>query len=310
MFIFVTAGQFSCTRDLDIELPEPQKKLVLNGILTAGQSPAISVETNSGMHADSFPHSVKTARVILTERGGWSDTLLAYTSSDNYTYYLSPANRTIQQGKIYEIFAMDNKLPPVFAVTTVPDSVAFDATNLQRNKIMTDINNIKIYYDEFNLSFKDAPGEKNFYSLSVTYIDTIMQIDGNGNLVHTPILTTGCIRTSDAQIVQSSDIPVEDDRTSFNCYSSLIFSDKFIQGKSVNIPIQIMRSYDEYHAQNPVYKITLHHLSESYYQYLVTLNLQNRFRNNPFAEPVQVYNNIQNGLGIFCGKATSVKIIP
>ena len=43
------------------------------------------------------------------------------------------------------------------------------------------------------------------------------------------------------------------------------------------------------------------YISETYYEYLKTARLHDETRENPFAEPLNVYGNVENGYGIFAG---------
>ena len=43
------------------------------------------------------------------------------------------------------------------------------------------------------------------------------------------------------------------------------------------------------------------YISEAYYQYLKTARLHDDTLANPFAEPLNVYGNVENGYGIFAG---------
>ena len=47
--------------------------------------------------------------------------------------------------------------------------------------------------------------------------------------------------------------------------------------------------------------VHVQHLSKEFYTYLKYLKLYNHYHDNPFAEPVPVYSNIKNGIGIFAG---------
>jgi hypothetical protein len=51
--------------------------------------------------------------------------------------------------------------------------------------------------------------------------------------------------------------------------------------------------------------VVLLSVSESYFRYLKATEFQENNEDNPFATPVQVYNNIENGLGIFAGYSIS-----
>ena len=56
---------------------------------------------------------------------------------------------------------------------------------------------------------------------------------------------------------------------------------------------------------------TLHVLlrttTEEYYNYNYTRDLQASVESNPFAQPVQVFDNIEGGLGIFAGYSQTEK---
>ncbi len=47
-------------------------------------------------------------------------------------------------------------------------------------------------------------------------------------------------------------------------------------------------------------------VTESYYQYHTTSDLQDWNEGDPFAQPVQVFSNIPNGLGILMGSTLDI----
>jgi hypothetical protein len=52
-------------------------------------------------------------------------------------------------------------------------------------------------------------------------------------------------------------------------------------------------------------RFTLSHSKEEYYKYFRSVRLQSNASGNPFAQPVQVYSNVDGGLGIFAGYTVS-----
>ena len=52
-------------------------------------------------------------------------------------------------------------------------------------------------------------------------------------------------------------------------------------------------------------RVYLHNISKSYYYYRTSLELYQSASGNPFAQPVQVYSNIENGFGVFAGSQIS-----
>jgi hypothetical protein len=51
--------------------------------------------------------------------------------------------------------------------------------------------------------------------------------------------------------------------------------------------------------------VTLRTISEDFYNYKITGSLHDNSSGNPFAQPVNVYKNIENGFGIFAGYSES-----
>ncbi|MFY9151488.1 MAG: DUF4249 domain-containing protein [Prolixibacteraceae bacterium] len=90
-----------------------------------------------------------------------------------------------------------------------------------------------------------------------------------------------------------------------------IFPDDYFQGKEYSIQTLtsvFSHEYDGYPTDNLTYFnhqvysrkiIQIQKLSKSFYNYMKYLRLYSFYRDDPFAEPVPVYSNIENGAGIF-----------
>ncbi len=69
--------------------------------------------------------------------------------------------------------------------------------------------------------------------------------------------------------------------------------------------------YGSSYGTNQIYErneIHVQKLSKDLYNYLKYLKLYNFYHDNPFAEPVPIYSNIKNGVGIFAGYNDEVKL--
>jgi hypothetical protein len=85
-----------------------------------------------------------------------------------------------------------------------------------------------------------------------------------------------------------------------------IFDDRLFNGE--NYPVDIV--FDKYSIHNTdSLLLKVHSLSEAYYNYLKRFELKSNTSGNPFAEPVQMFTNINCGRGIFAGYNTTQKII-
>ena len=99
-----------------------------------------------------------------------------------------------------------------------------------------------------------------------------------------------------------------------------IFTDDYFQGKEYSLKFQVFNGYHGSYGGgggsgysdpgNPNlssgiiyqrYIIHVQKLSKELFNYLKYLNLYDFYHDNPFSEPVPVYSNIKNGIGIFAG---------
>ena len=178
----------------------------------------------------------------------------------------------------------------------------------------------------------DDPPEENFYSLVIaTRREFVVGRDIDNNGVPDPVLRE--FTRSEASM--RSDDPVVDN-PSDDYVSELLFKDVNFNGQEYALKLYMRQTTSA--TQNPTYpalfardfyqlgedeyvydldgKIVykpgdsfptdfmyalLRTVTEEYYQYNYTRKLQSFVRNNPFAQPVQVFDNIENGLGIFAG---------
>ena len=83
-----------------------------------------------------------------------------------------------------------------------------------------------------------------------------------------------------------------------------LFSDELFDGRETEIRIE----FYHYQYYNPTdqpdsvrYFLNVRHVSENYYRYTTTKELQSSVDDNPFAQAAQVYTNITNGYGVFAG---------
>lgn len=89
----------------------------------------------------------------------------------------------------------------------------------------------------------------------------------------------------------------------YNTYS--LFTDELIAGKEYNLTMQFHHNAPDtdYYEFNHLY-FMLHSLSRDLYLYLQSLSAQDQTRDNFLAEPVLVYTNITNGLGVVGAMST------
>lgn len=80
------------------------------------------------------------------------------------------------------------------------------------------------------------------------------------------------------------------------------FDDQLFDGQRVKIKffVKILGAVGGTQRMSKV-NFRLESITESYYKYYESVNLQRAVEGDPFAQPVPIYNNIENGYGIFGG---------
>ena len=91
--------------------------------------------------------------------------------------------------------------------------------------------------------------------------------------------------------------------------SYLVFDDQLFNGQNKTFPIDISKEIAEYGTDSVIYKISLFSIPRDLYLYAKTSQAQLNSGNSPFSEPVMVYNNVNNGYGIFAGMSFSTDSI-
>ena len=79
-----------------------------------------------------------------------------------------------------------------------------------------------------------------------------------------------------------------------------MLKDENFDGQNYSLTFSVI-NYAELKDLDLFGEIRLVNTSEAYFNYLKSFNIYQRAINNPFATPVQVYSNVNDGMGIFAG---------
>ena len=222
-------------------------------------------------------------------------------------------------GSSYRIVVTSNG-KQIEAETTIPNKA--EVVSVDTTKIITDSYNSK--QTQFNVKIKDQEGD-DFYRIIVSN-ETLMlryNVDGKG---------------SDKYYLEKNQNPISSDDPVFNSLfnnfggetmdmgpanDDYIFPDDYFKNKEYSIHFRdnsySFRNYFYRDPINPSFytgikliyeRNTVHilKLSKELYNYMKYLRLYNYYHDDPFSEPVPVYSNIKNGIGIFAGFNDDAKI--
>jgi len=271
---------YSCEKIIDIDIPERERKVVLNSLITPDSLVEIHLsESESILKAGFSMDIIENATVQLYENNSFVTRLLytgegCYVSSDFYPREENP----------YRVEVSVPGKDPVSSSVLIPDPV----------KIISIDTNIVIIDKEWaelqvRLKFVDPKEIENYY---------IVKAKAYGKEPENPALfgPMNVYLESESPIISQYGKPE----------GGLVFSDKLIDGSTHELSFDLYFYPYGSDSLSTLIHFYLQSISESYYYYVVSKAMQEELTDNPFAEPVQVYNNIEGGLGIFGAYSSSV----
>jgi hypothetical protein len=262
----------SCERDANIEVPVAQPQLVVGSFLSTDQdsffvSLTLSNPVFSGNNSQTRNEIVRNATVVISD--GTSSAPLIF-SNQFEQYYVASSVYALVPGRIYTL----NVSTPggLKAQGTCRLVSASSVAN-----IYTGIDSI-VKSDEFGyreveyrltVRWDDVPEEKNYYRVYAVAKQVYF-----GDTIYTPV-------------------------SGYN--DVYLKSDEGKDGQSLKETLYINSSRGVFEDGGDGligYEVYVLKTDEHYYRYYKSLS--NYSGDDPFSEPVLIYTNVENGLGIFC----------
>jgi hypothetical protein len=291
---------FACTKIIDVDSVDPNAKIVVSSIFYSEELWDVKVTNSIGHGGNGRINTIENAMVnILDKNSNLIETLRLKTESfpgvPTYSYYRTRNNNKPIEGESYKIEVSAPGYETVFAESNIPnhtDIVSFNKTS------STDIEgNMK---RSATIQFLDRSGVKDYYVISLTQYN--YKIDTNPS----SIIDTSYLSKSES-LLTSYSLEVEAPRINRDV---LYISDKSFNGDLHSISFNY-KLVDDSSINGNLYRtvVSMSALSEAAFEFYTTLNKHEDQLNNPFSEPVRIYSNIENGLGIFGGLSFASKEI-
>ena len=314
----------ACETTVEVDIPRDATKPTVNAFFTPDSVWSVALSQNRYILDNNRFKSLPEATVEVWQ-GEQLVTELQYQGENvlkGYSIYRA-TDAYPQADDDYTLRVSHPDYGDLIASSQVPSppqivSVTFDVLDVRQEGQF--VNNQIAYGLTLHL---DDPPQENFYSLSlILRFEDFGTIDINGNNML-------LIEDNDLLVSIQSDDPVVDN--AFSSYrDELLFKDVSFNGQQYEMKVygafetddpryfqlfdegfalneeaydkegNIVRQAGDTTGVNTLHAI-LRNTTEEYYNYNYTRDLQVSVENNPFAQPVQVYDNIENGLGIFAG---------
>ena len=219
-------------------------------------------------------------------------------------YYIYNSSTVAEIGVDYKIEVSVDDLPSVSATARIPEPVvplesAFDSYTVEE---LYDQLYLK---GEYSIVVQDPAGEANFYQpkLFVYFSDSIFE--NNYDFELDTLIWGDLLYINEGYTEVYRESETSDFDLGFESYSD-VYNDNLFDGNQKTFNYNFNTQYiGGPNSFNRRLVVELTSLSEEYYNYVDSRSRQQWSEGDPFSEPVFVYNNIENGYGIFAGKSIS-----
>ncbi|MCF8357381.1 MAG: DUF4249 domain-containing protein [Prolixibacteraceae bacterium] len=317
----------ACEKEIEISIKASQPKLVINGFVAADSIIDViiaSSKTVFGVDTDFvwIDDAVATLYVDGEEKEQLDTYPIELSDDFIYTYHGIPQptvgyRTSFTKGEIEKTYML---------VVTHPDfETATCETTIPIPQKIIGVSTSTEFYDygaysnlhlNFHLTLSDDIENKNYYRIISKSTDARWKTNSDtkdDSTGYISVVTSIGRLSSDDPILNPSETDVNDFliESPNNYYS--IFTDDLISDDTYGLVVyrnynawvlennQLNTHYGEFYS----YTIYLHTLSKEAYLYMQSSHAQHWYSDDYFAEPVQAYSNIENGVGIFAGYSAS-----
>ena len=260
---------YGCETDANVIVPAGERKLVVGGFLSPTENEhQISLSQTDPLF--STDTSISLANVKLTISSDSSSYSPSYDFNSG-TFQFNNNQFKIENDKNYhlKIVTEDGKMVESDMRTLSNQMPLVTDLKLNIDTVYTDFMYPELQYS-LKISWNDLIGEQNYYRLIANRL--LKDFDSNDTIVE--------------PLNYFNEYELKDDKGKDGQVLTANF--KYIESGAMNSPIG--------------FEIILMKVDVNYYNYYKTLN--NYADGDPFAEPVILFSNIQNGLGVFCNFQT------
>ncbi len=297
LFISSIALMLSCETVVDINIPVEPPQLVLNSTMIDGEFYWANLTQSQHILNSKNYEPVEGAIVEV-----YSENKLIATIPDSLNGNYISANFKPVKGKSYQIKIQKSGYDVITSDVAIPlDTVKIIAVRIDT----VEINEFGYTseYLKFGVDFKDDANTKNYYEISVnrTYYEYVYDYS------FSPPLFIDSVFRTDQMFVETRDPSLEE----YQSYGySILFDDEFFDGNTHTVNLLYYENQIWEDGSSPygpyTYYVVMNNTSKSYYLYELSSALQSWNIDNPFAQPVTVYNNIENGFGVLGAYNTAV----
>lgn len=309
MVALVLIAFFGCEKDLEYDVPGATPRLVVNSLICKDSLMRFEVSVSANAGSGSMVRSLREARITLFKnqvivKDFALDSMLAapIDFQGNPSASIAPTKLFFQQtvttvgesDVTYELEVRHPGLTTINATAKVPRPMSIRTIPQQLNEsILVNGNPL----DRLVFEIDDDGGGDNYYGLEILGMKP-----GSSEAPRKIVFFSG-------EKAFSENLVVSEGQHSQGVYflpeNGVYFSNGKFKGRRQQFDVYVDPDYltSQYELRLRVFT-----LSKSFFDFVTSYQKQKRNANNPFAEPTQVFSNIEGGLGIFAGYSVTEAI--
>jgi Domain of unknown function (DUF4249) len=302
LFLTVLTAFLGCERDLEYDLPGATPRLVVNSLFSQDSLMRIEVSVSASPGNGASIRSLRDARIFLFEdqllvKDFSLDSLLTIpldfqgnpivNVSPTKLFFHHTLTTKARDGVKYLLEVRYPELATISASAILPRPMSIRTIDQPLNESIL-VNGQAL--DRLVFEIDDNGGTDNYYGLEILAFKP-----GSNEKPHRIVFFSG-------EKSFAENIVVSDGQHSQGVYylpaNGVYFSNGKFKGRRKQFEAYVDPNYMTPQYQLRVRVLTL---SKPCFDFVTSYQKQKLNANNPFAEPTQVYSNIDGGLGIFAG---------
>jgi len=337
LLFFIIAFSHSCQKEIEFDSKQIAPKMVINGFIQQDSLIAITIAASKAIVGVIKPTVwINDATVKLFVDGEEKETLSTFNIPDYTINYFDPSSyqpfgdstniikcyRSLttkaEPGKMYKLEVTHSNYKTTTCETSIPMPINILSIDTITKTEVT--NGYTTNTFQLKIKFQDPPGEKNYYRLIYKSICGRAITKNNTQNDSSIVIAVNNLNvaryfTSDDPVINPSSEDANDFLFGSPSNNFNIFTDELIEGKEHELTIDdysyvyessnINTSIGEFFTLS----VELQSITPEAYSYLKSVNASTYYNGDLFSEPVQVFTNIENGIGVFAGFSVRSKSI-
>ncbi len=300
-FVFFAASLFvSCRKELNIDLPPGENKLTMNGLLMPDSTIRVHLGRSRNILDNSKPEDFElTGATLKLYKNGTFVADMVYVGNGYYETEIMP-----EIGAEYKAVATHSE----FNNAAEAMCVIHQPVEIQDFSIKEEIE----VYDGWeqtirtlSLKFTEDQATKNYYMIALHNVSEYEYYDEDGNLITDTYSEYINYFSSTDPIFTENESEMYNQSLQYKGLYGVVFNDNLIASNVYTLKLDGGFLY----AKKNTLTAYIYSIDEDLYKYTLSYHANRNTTDNPFAEPVSVFSNIEGGIGIFAGMAAASKTI-